>query len=108
MEQPSTGKQIEVEVEGYDAPFCFCVSQSDYAQLRREERKHEGMGAHNLLVRTCTSHPNRGLEAVMEEDWTLSDLLIGQVAETLGLLRAARVKKSSASARHTNETTRPT
>jgi len=87
-------RTITVEVSGYEQPFAFAITREDYARLRGEERKSAGMGAHNLLTRTCTSHPDGALARLLEEDWTLEDLLIGMVADALGLLREARVKKS--------------
>ncbi|MDH5751563.1 MAG: hypothetical protein OEZ59_04005 [Deltaproteobacteria bacterium] len=88
----SNTKTITVEVDGYQDPFLFEVTREDYQRMKKEEMKSTGMGSHNLVAKCCKK-PEK-IASLLDDDWSLEDLLAGKIMEELGLAREARVKKS--------------
>ena len=84
-------KNFELEVEGFETPFCFEVTQSDFGRFLREAQRDVAMAANNLLLATCTDREK--LKTVFENDWGLPLQLLAPITEELTPARSVTVKK---------------
>jgi len=86
-----TVKRFELEVEGFDQPFRFEVSQTDFGRFLREAQRDVAMAANNLLLATSTERER--LKIAFEADWGLPLQLLAPISEELTPARSVTVKK---------------
>ena len=84
-------KQFELEVEGFEQPFVFEVTQTDFGRFLREAQRDVAMAANNLLLSTSTERER--LKAAFETDWGLPLQLLAPISEELTPARSVTVKK---------------
>ena len=86
-----TLKRFELEVEGFEQPFCFEIGQTDFGRFLREAQRDVAMAANNLLLATSTERER--LKLAFEGDWGLPLQLLAPISEELTPARSVTVKK---------------
>ena len=84
-------KKFELEVEGFDTPFAFNITQSDFGRFLREAQRDVATAANNLLLSTSTDREQ--LKTAFENDWGLALQLLAPISEELTPARGVTAKK---------------
>ena len=61
-------QRLELEVEGYEAPFKFTISLGDWETFQRESARDYPMGASNFILRTNMEPGRDVMRQILQDD----------------------------------------
>jgi hypothetical protein len=86
-------RELEVIVEGFEAPLRFQVSQSDFGKFMREMQRDVAMASNNLVLGTCAADQREALREELQDDWGLAMQITAEMQGDLIGARQVALKK---------------